>query len=93
MHIYYSYYILLILKNNFEGIIYILFAIWGIKASDRIICIDYRNINKIVKENKTYYIILNRYGVFIDIDKDNFIIGNVEEMMSFLNEKINIEIN
>lgn len=110
-----SYSILLILKNNFEGIIYILFAIWGIKdtlvkkirkekliyefyedhfelkTSDRILHINYKSINKIVKEDKTYYIILNKCGLFID--KDNFTIGSGENMLTFLNEKFNIEIN
>lgn len=110
-----SYSILLILKNNFEGAIYILFAIWGIKdtvvkkirkekliyefyedyfelkTSDRILYIDYKSIKKIVKEDKTYYIILNKCGLFID--KDNFTIGSGENMLTFLNERFNIEIN
>lgn len=110
-----SYSIYLLLKNKLEGIIYILFAIWGlkdtlvkkirkekliynfyenyfeVKTSDRILHIDYKIINRIVKDGKTYYIILDKCGLFVD--EENFIIGTGENMLQFLKQKFNIEIN
>ena len=109
------YSIFLLNKNNIETIIYILFAIWGLKntvikkirkekliykfyddhfevnVSDRSLYVDYKIISEVVEEEKNYYIILNKSGLFID--KNSFVIGTGDNMLNFLKEKFNIKIN
>ena len=57
----------------------------------RSLYVDYKIISEVVEEEKNYYIILNKSGLFID--KNSFVIGTGENMLNFLNKKFNIEIN
>lgn len=62
-----------------------------VNVSDRSLYVDYKIISEVVEEEKNYYIILNKSGLFID--KNSFVIGTGENMLNFLNKKFNIEIN
>lgn len=57
-----------------------------VKTEDKILQVDYDMIKKIISDSDTYYIILNKCGLFMD--KDNFIIGKQDEILNFLKEKL-----
>lgn len=59
---------------------------FNVKTEDIILQVDYNVIKKIITDSNTYYIILNKCGLFMD--KDNFTIGKKEEILNFLKEKL-----
>ena len=59
---------------------------FNVKTEDIILQIDYNAIKKIITDSNTYYIILNRCGLFMD--KDNFTIGKKEEIVNFFKAKL-----
>lgn len=59
---------------------------FNVKTEDIILKVDYNVIKKIIIDSNTYYIILNKCGLFMD--KDNFTIGKKEEILNFFKEKL-----
>ena len=56
-----------------------------VKTEDVILKVDYEVIKKIITESEVYYIILEKYGLFMD--KNNFTIGEKDEILNFLKMK------
>ena len=56
-----------------------------VKTEDIILKVDYEVIEKIITENEVYYIILEKCGLFMD--KNNFTIGEKDEILNFLKMK------
>ena len=57
-----------------------------VKTGEIILQVDYNVIEKIITDSDTYYIILNKCGLFMD--KDNFTIGEKDEILNFFKEKL-----
>ena len=103
---------ILLKRGEYDAIIYIGFAIWGlrdkykrfnivsksgkliyefyddffgVKTKDIILKVDYEVIKKVITEQDVYYIILEKCGLFLD--KDNFTIGEKDEILDFLKGK------
>ena len=57
-----------------------------IMAEDIILEVDYNVIKEIITEKEVYYIILEKSGLFID--RNNFIVGEKDEILNFLKERI-----
>lgn len=55
-------------------------------AEDIILEVDYNVIKEIITEKEVYYIILEKSGLFID--RNNFIVGEKDEILNFLKERI-----
>lgn len=105
--------LILLKRGECNAIIYIGFAIWGlrdtykkfniiskngkliyefyddffeVKTKDIILKVDYEVIKKVIAEEDVYYIILEKCGLFLD--KDNFTIGEKDEILDFFKEKV-----
>lgn len=57
-----------------------------VKTTDIILKVDYEVIKEIISEQDVYYIILEKCGLFLD--KNNFTIGEKDEILDFLKTKI-----
>ena len=104
--------IILMKRGEKEALLFIGFALWGlrdtyktinknvkngkiiyefyndffeVKTEDVILKVDYEVIKKIITESEVYYIILEKYGLFMD--KNNFTIGEKDEILNFLKMK------
>lgn len=57
-----------------------------VMSEDIILEVDYNVIKEIITEKEVYYIILEKSGLFID--RDSFIVGEKDEILNFLKERI-----